>query len=109
MATVEKYRQLVKELLEARVWTRPDVETQTIFDTERDHYQLVNVGWRKDSHRVYGTVIHIDIKDGKIWIQWDGTEDPIADELVERGVPQTDIVLGFQAPYKRQYTGFATG
>jgi hypothetical protein len=109
MAKIDKYRQLVQELLKARVWTREGVESQTIFDTERDHYQLASVGWRNDIHRVYGTVIHVDIKDGKIWVQWDGTENPIADELVEHGVPESDIVLGFQAPYKRQYTGFAVG
>ena len=79
------------------------------FDTERDHYQLMNVGWRAGRHRVYGTVIHIDIKDGKLWIQWDGTDEPIAEELAELGVPKSDIVLGFHAPYKRQFTEFATG
>ena len=109
MAQVEEYRGLVQELLKARVWTRPGVESQTIFDTKRDHYQLVSVGWDDGSHRVYGTVIHIDIKDGKIWIQWDGTENAIADELVEHGVPHSDIVLGYQSPFKRQYTDFAVG
>ena len=32
----------------------------------------------------------------------------VADELIERGVAQEDIVLGFQPPYARPYTGFAT-
>ena len=31
----------------------------------------------------------------------------IADELVARGVPKSDIVLGFIAPEVRTYTGFA--
>ena len=52
-------------------------------------------------------MLHIDIKEGKIWIQHDGTEIGIANELVEMGVPKQDIVLAFHAPYKRQYTGFA--
>jgi hypothetical protein len=85
------------------------VEGQLIFDTERDHYQLMNVGWQQGIHRVYGTVIHIDIKDGKLWIQWDGTDDAVAEELVERGIPKSDIVIGFHMPYKRQFTEFATG
>ncbi len=49
----------------------------------------------------------MDIKQGKIWIQHNGTEIGIADELVKLGVSKEDIVLGFQAPYKRKYTGFA--
>ena len=49
-----------------------------------------------------------DIIDDKVWIQYDGTEDGIADELIEAGIPQDKIVLGFRPPEIRPYTGFAT-
>jgi hypothetical protein len=110
MATVDKYREHIKNLLTARAkltWDKR-IQAQTIFDTEHDHYQLVRVGWR-DSKRIYGTVLHVDIIDGKIWIQQDGTEIGIANELVELGVPKHDIVLGFDPPKFRDSTGFATG
>ncbi|MCC5650004.1 XisI protein [Nostoc sp. XA013] len=77
-----------------------------VFDTERDRY-LLYVGWH-DEERVYGCPIHISIKDDKIWIQRDFTEEGIANQLVELGVPTTDIVLGFRSPYVRQFTGFAS-
>lgn len=64
------------------------------------------MGW---SNKRYGCVLHLDIKDGKIWIQHDGTEGGIALELVERGVPKQDIVLGFHSPLKHQFTEFAVG
>ena len=83
-----------------------NIEVQTIFDTTHDHYQLVYAGW-DNTHRVYGCIIHIDIKDNKIWIQYDGTEIGVANELVALGVPNKDIVLAFHAPYKRQFTEFA--
>lgn len=54
-------------------------------------------------------IIHVDIKDNKIWIQKDGTEIGIANELIAAGVPKEDIVLGFHAPYKREFTDFAVG
>ena len=76
-----------------------------IFDREKHHYQLVNVGWN-ESQRIRGCVLHIDIKDGKIWIQHDGTAPGVANELVEMGVPKQDIILAFHAPYKWPYTGF---
>lgn len=63
-----------------------------IIDKENHHYQLVNVGWNND-RRIRGCVLHIDIKDGKIWIQHDGTETGIANELIELGVLKDDIVL----------------
>ncbi|MDM8560746.1 element excision factor XisI family protein [Candidatus Parabeggiatoa sp. HSG14] len=47
------------------------------------------------------------IKNGKIWIQHNWTELGIAKEFITLGVPNDDIVLGFQYPYKRKYTGFA--
>lgn len=46
----------------------------------------------------------MEIKDGKIWIERDGTEIGVANELVEAGVPKQDIVLAFKAPYKRKFT-----
>lgn len=109
MDTLEKYRELVQNILNehARYQSPNDpVEAQIIFDTERDRYQLVHLGWL-NNRRIYGCVVQIDIKGGKIWIQHDGTEIGVASELVELGVPKKDIVLGFQAPYKRQFTEFA--
>ena len=44
---------------------------------------------------------------GKVWVQYDGTEDGITDELVKAGIPKTDIVLGFHEPEVRPYTGYA--
>jgi len=109
MSKVDTYRTYVKQLIQqfgAYLPSTGDIETQYIFDTEREHYQLFQVGWEKYTW-THGCVLHIDIKDGKIWIQHNGTETGIADELVALGVPKEDIVLGFQAPYKRKYTGFA--
>lgn len=54
-----------------------------------------------------GTVLHLDIIDRKIWIQQDGTEVGIANQLVELSVPKEDIVLGFDPPKMRHHTDFA--
>ncbi|MEL7313461.1 MAG: XisI protein [Cyanobacteria bacterium J06559_3] len=109
MADINYYRQLVQDLLQEYSNIRAnneEVEAEAIFDTQRDRYQVVHVGW-SNKRRVYGCVLHLDIKDSKIWIQHDGTEGGIANELVERGVPKHDIVLGFHSPFKRQFTEFA--
>lgn len=111
MATIEIYRNYIQQLLSERAQrsmkANPNVKAQTIFDVERDHYQLVYVGWKRNGIRDYGCLLHLDIKDGKIWIQYDGTEDGIANELVALGVPKNDIVLGFQPPSVRKFTEFA--
>lgn len=110
MGSVEQYREWVQSLLKeyGSHQSNDGVESEILFDTERDRYQVVHVGWR-GLRRVYGCILHVDIKDGKIWIQHDGTEGGIANELVALGVPKQDIVLGFHAPYKRKFTEFAVG
>jgi hypothetical protein len=112
MDKLSLYRQLIQEALIERAKMRSPndpIASKTIFDREGDHYQMVNLGWKNNSTRVYGCAIHVDIIDGKIWIQQDGTEDAIAEQLVEQGIPQQDIVLGYQAPHMRKYTEFGIG
>lgn len=111
MAVLERYRQAVRQVLATYSAYQPaygDVEMELIIDPERDHYQVLSVGWH-DQRRVHGTLLHIDIKHDQIWIQHDGTEGGVANDLVALGVPKEDIVLAFHAPYKRPYTGFGTG
>lgn len=106
MDKLERYRQSVRELLTERATPNdPDIECQLVFDTEHDRYLLLDLGWQ-GLHRVYACYIHLDIKDGKIWIQHNMTEADLARELVEKGVPASDIILGLHPPYKRPYTNY---
>lgn len=103
------YRELIKKVLENYISHQikdDSLEKQLIFDMERDRYLIVYVGW-EDEKQIYGCPIHIDIKEGKIWIERDFTEAGVANELMELGVPKTDIVLAFRSPFVRQFTGFA--
>ena len=104
------YREIVKNFIQkyAQEECVEDSENlELVFDTERDVYLLLVTGW-KDEKRIYWFPIHISIKDGKIWIERDFTEEGIPHQLVELGVPKTDIVLAFRSPYVRQFTGFAS-
>ena len=62
--------------------------------------------WDKSRHH-HGCLIHVEIIDGKVWVQRDGTEDGVTDELVQAGIPKEEIVLDFHEPSVRPYTGFA--
>ena len=104
------YSELVQTILKHHVQNRLNSKTEVhlIFDTERDRYQVLNIGWQ-DLTRVFGCIIYVEIKDGKIWIERDGTEIGFANELVEVGVPKHDIVLAYKALYRRKFTEFAVG
>jgi hypothetical protein len=111
MEKLEKYRTYIEQLLTKYGSYKPaygDVEKQLLFDRERDHYQLCMFGWEGEQ-RVRGCLLHLDIKQGQIWLQHDSTESNIATELVALGVPKEDLVLAFHPPYLRPYTDFATG
>ena len=71
--------------------------TAAVFDTERDHYLWLQVGWTERG-RTYGTTVHVRLRGGKIVIEQDWTEDGIAIDLLRAGIPAEAIVLGFHEP-----------
>ena len=82
-------------------------ENQVIIDQKRNHDQLFTIGWENDQY-IQFPVFHFDIRDGKVWIQVKNTDLLIAQELINRGIPKSDIVLGLQHPLMREHSGFAT-
>jgi hypothetical protein len=105
---LEQYRSIVIDILNKYSRYKPsygEIEIEQIFDIDRDRYQLVVVGWNGQK-RIYGTMMHLDIKDEKIWIQQNTTEFDLSDDLHQMGVPKQDIVIGFHTPKMRQLTGF---
>jgi XisI protein len=110
MDTLDTYRQIIENVL-IEYTTIPyaygDIQTEAIFDRKNDRYVLMNVGW-DSGKRVHGSLVHIDIINGKVWIQRDGTEHGVAKELVRAGIPKDHIVLGFRPAEVRQYTEYAT-
>ncbi len=105
----ERYRLIVTRLIEEYASYKPSngqIETEAIVDRDRNHYEVMHVGW-DGIRRIHGSVVHIDIIGDKVWLQYEGTTPPVADELVAAGIPREDIVLGFHPPEVRKYTDFA--
>lgn len=112
MEKVKKYEQVITQFLEEFVEDKlsrlpKSVDNQIVIDREHGHYQLLRIGWDEKDY-IVSLLFHFDIKNEKIWIQQNSTETLVADYFTERGVPKSDIVLGFQPEYARPYTGFAT-
>ena len=106
---IAQYRPIIEKIFQDYadfLDTDRQIQIELVLDQTRDRYLLVETGWQ-NGYRIYGTLLHIDIIDQKIWIQHDGTEDGIADELVAAGIPQNQIILAFKSPEIRLYTGFA--
>lgn len=110
MDRIATYKKLVSKLIHDLAKTKQGMEstvqTLVIEDEPKGHYLLYNDGWCGTT-RIYGCFLHIDVKDsGKVWLQRDGTDLEIALQLMDRGIPKQDIVLGFRPPIVRPETGF---
>jgi XisI protein len=105
------YRQAVRRLVEEYAGHKPsigEVDSYPMIDPEGDHYIAMQTGW-VNRHRVHGAFLHLDIINGKVWVQFNGTDQPIADELVAAGIPKEDIVLAEKPADVRPHTGFGVG
>ena len=98
MDTLTKDREILEKTLceRARFYAQPDkFRTITVFDRERDEYLLIDEGW--DGYkRIHSLWVHVELRDGLFWIQEDGTQEGIANDLIAAGVPEDRIVLAFR-------------
>ena len=104
-----QYRQIIRSVLQPYVeisYANVQVRNLAAFDDKTNQYVILSEGWDRHQH-LHGCLIHIEIINNKVWVQVDGTEDGIAETLVQAGIPKTDIVLGFHEPEIRPHTGFA--
>lgn len=105
MDRLTHYRTLIKQILQSHADLMnsqpvPGEEVDCVFDEQRDHYLLLKYGWPRGKYAHY-TKLHVRITENKIRIEEDMTEDGLANELVEAGVPIEDIVLAFNPPDRR--------
>ena len=109
MVEVAEYPGILTGILQEYAKIKPavgEIETELVIDERLGHYDLMRSGWL-NGNRVHGSLIHVDIRDGKFWIQHDGTEYGVANELLDAGIPHDRIVLAFRSPGMRELTDFA--
>jgi hypothetical protein len=108
---ITKYQSIILNFLNERAIIKAanitDCENIVVSDTSHHHYQLLTMGWIGNRY-VHSISFHLDIaENGKIWIRANWTDTDIAEELEARGVPKSDIVLGFFPAYMREMSDYA--
>ncbi|MBD2215254.1 XisI protein [Nostoc linckia FACHB-104] len=112
MDKLNHYRSIIKKILTEydQIFRQTPnifgVDTVLAFDEERDQYLWFDIGWH-ERKRVKAISVYVRIKNEKIYIEEDWTEEGIATELLREGVPKEDIVLAFHSPETRKLTEFA--
>lgn len=110
MDKIAQYEAIIINLLNDEITLQPETDLKEIVlcDKEKHHYQLIRVGWTNPKSFNDTIVYHFHIADnGKVWLLQNNTDNPVTNDLMRLGIPNTDIVLGFHPPQYRPYTGFA--
>ncbi|MFO0756893.1 MAG: XisI protein [Byssovorax sp.] len=84
-------------------WAHGEVKSQTVFDRASDHYLIMLVG-TDNRRRVHGCLVHVDIVEGDVVIQRDGTERGMATLLASSGIAPERIVLAFHPTRAYRYS-----
>ncbi len=107
---IENYQNIITKILKDYAdsfnQSPKSIEAKLVFDFERQSFQVLNIGWRNGEYYFY-VVFHLEIKNGKVWVNENRTDVLIAQMLVEQGIPKSDIVLGLQSPETRVLSGYA--
>ncbi len=113
MDKLDKYTSIVSKIFndyKNLTGKSSDSELEDVFviDEASKSWLWLITGWAKEENiRVNTNNLYVRIKNDKVYIEEDWTEDGIADYLLREGVPKEDIVLAFHEPSMRQYTEFA--
>lgn len=110
MAAIEQLREAIK--LVFRSWEEypnPDLSLFRIagvMDIAHDRYTLTHIDFDGDRYKS-SLLAYLEIRDSKIWILTDNTEEGIATELVAENIDKEQIVLGFYSAALREAGDFA--
>ena len=79
---------------------------QRIFDEVSGNYLLYQNSWINQK-RIYGGFLYIEVRDTeKIWVHHDGTKRILVQQLLDLGVPKSDIVMAWRSPEFRRNSEF---
>jgi len=90
-------RDIVKQVIERYAKFVPshgNIRLDTVFDDQQGRYALMQVGWDR-GRRVRGNLIYVTLQQGQVWIEYDGMEQGIAQDLIQGGIAPERIVLKF--------------
>lgn len=99
MDTTTTDREIVKQVIQRYAQFKPshgDIRLETVFDDTQHRYALMQVGWDR-GRRVRGNLIYVTLDEGKVWVEYDGMEQGITNDLIAAGILPERIVLAFLA------------
>jgi XisI protein len=93
----QSLRTVVKEVISGYTRFTPshgEIRIDPVFDEQHDRYALMQTGWSQGK-RVRGNLLYLTIESNQIHIEYDGIEQGITEDLIDRGIPSSQIVHTF--------------
>jgi hypothetical protein len=103
---LNRYKRICRQIVErhAAMPSEPtSVESLAVCDSESGNYLLMDIGWYP-KERAHYVVVHLRVKGGKVWVEYDGVEYGIAKDLIEAGIPEEDVVWPSNERDRRRFT-----
>jgi XisI protein len=96
---IERYRHSLRQVVmtQANVPRRPDqAMLAPICDDQSGNYLLMRIGWDRRG-RAHNILFHLRLIDDQVFIEWDGLERGIANDLIGSGIAKEDIKLATES------------
>ncbi len=109
MGTLDALREAIRAIFAE--WEKlprlpSDWKIVSVQNVRHDRYTLQQVSFAQGRYDTR-LLAYLEIRDGKIWLLTDNTEEGSAAEVAKEGVPKDRIVLGFYSPGMREAGEFA--
>ncbi len=96
MDKIETYRKILKSVTEkhAKMFSPvQNVASSAVCDFDENNYFLIDFDSKEKKHYI---VFHLRLDNNRIFIEQDGIEYGIKQDLIEAGISPNEIVLNFQ-------------
>jgi XisI protein len=97
MALVSEYPNIIKEVIQEYAKFPPshgNIRLDPVFDDLHHRYALMQVGWDRE-RRIRGNIIYVTLSPDRVYIEYDGIESGITQDLIDRGIPEDRIVHAY--------------
>lgn len=110
MDKLNKYKAILQEELEyhtkGRIANAPELQHYLVINKEETDFLVLLMGWYKRRFR-HNVMYHLQLKDQKVHIYCINTDVDIAANLVEAGIPQSDIIIAFRPEYLQEKSDYS--
>lgn len=110
MDKLKQYKKILKEVFTCQTAdpfsNAPTLEQQLIINKEESQFIVMVIGWMEEEYKHF-SLLHVQLKDGKVWLHQNNTDEDIGAILEKKGIPKSEMVVGFLTSFERELSDYA--